>query len=141
MFKVGQKVYDIIYQKWGKVVEIRAESHYPVYVKFDGEDGRSSCTYTVDGREHTGFKQRTLYWDIPTISGGTEPPFESEVIGKTLMIDYGVTGNWLVKITKETKTHIYGDRENACPCTFEKALIHSVKVLEPLTLQGMKCAD
>lgn len=79
-FKVGDAVYDVLYQKYG-VVAVNGDGVYDLYVRFG--DG-SAEWYTADGRVYEYHKIRTLYHEdeepqqlrkpvkpLPTIKPGT----------------------------------------------------------------------
>ena len=57
MFEVGQTVWDVVRGR-GVVNTIDRETPYPVYVRFAYGGGDS---YTMDGKSHTGFENRSLY--------------------------------------------------------------------------------
>ena len=81
MFKVGQKVWCLLYGE-GRVDEVtRCKTTFPVSVEFHNHRGH----YTSDGRI-TVSGNRVLFFSKPNITAETEPPFEPTMIGRLILI-------------------------------------------------------
>lgn len=71
--KIGDKVWNIILEEWGIIVEISTEYKYSVEVKFS--NGKI-IGYTIDGKNHEDDKQPVLFWNevhLPTAEEDKKP--------------------------------------------------------------------
>lgn len=96
MFKVGQKVWCLVYGA-GIVYEIvKHRSTFTVGVEFPTRRE----FYTLDGRITAG-GNRVLFFSEPKIVAEKEPPFEPTMIGRLILIQ---GNNCIYRITDETDT-------------------------------------
>ena len=59
--KIGNRVYDYLYQSWGTIIETSSESStYPLLVSFGKSRNKS---YTLSGMDYSGNNVPVLFWD------------------------------------------------------------------------------
>jgi hypothetical protein len=96
MFKVGQKVWDVVRGE-GKVVEVRdCDGSYPVIVNFAA--GIGLYTYTKEGKERVGHKNPSLYpYPVAVMRVASKPSIDWEhVRGEYKFLAQDIDGNaWL----------------------------------------------
>jgi hypothetical protein len=95
MFKVGQKIWDVVRGE-GVVVEMRTyDSSYPVVAEFS--DGRKEV-YTREGKENKGHKKPSLYpYPVAVMRYVSKPSIDWEhVRGEYKFLAQDIDGNaWL----------------------------------------------
>ena len=109
MFKVGQKVWDVVRGE-GVVTDILKWEEYPVIVEFDGEEE----SYTTDGKYREDYAFPSLYPYKPKIvkaDGNEDTPFIA-TFGKGDLVQVKFVGSEEIHDTvfvveKETKDAIY----------------------------------
>ncbi len=74
--KVGDKVYDVMLKKWGKIKEINKKDDYSIVVFFDEKFNENH--YTEDGIYYPNEKSPRLFWNEVNLPSEKEdlPPFD-----------------------------------------------------------------
>lgn len=79
---VGDKVWFIHTREWGTVAEVYPELPYTLKVHFDGG---GIVSFTLDGKEYTGQRFQSLFWDEIPIIAPSKPLPKLEVDTKVLV--------------------------------------------------------
>lgn len=106
MFKVGQRVWDVVRGR-GVVDAIRSETPYPVLVKFAAGGGDN---YTMSGKSHVKHENRSLY------------PYPVEVVKKVVKEVVKPSINWeavdarfnYLAVDADGSAYLYRDMPELC---------------------------
>ena len=109
IFKVGDKVYCGIHQKWGVVYMIRVDINatFPIVVNFDDFED----TYTIDGRRATIAPPSLSFTECDFVNGGLSQVRPLPKIEKDTLVYVKSSDMWLMLyfagFTKEGYAEVY----------------------------------
>ena len=109
IFKVGDRVYCGIHQKWGVVYMIRVDINttFPIVVNFDDFND----TYTIDGRRQVRYQQSLSFTEYDFVNGGFSQVRPLPQIEKDTLIYVKSGDTWLMYyfagFTKEGYIEVY----------------------------------
>lgn len=109
VFRVGDRVFTHC-QGWGKVIDLRIESKFPISVKFD--DGTHD-SFTFDGNYAPYGNQRVLsFTEYDFVNGGfsQERPIEIPNRGEIVWVKGDINPRWII-------SHFIKYEENMFVCS------------------------